>query len=66
MTLIDYVQNLRIEEAKRLLESGVVVIDEISVAVVYENASFFCRLFKRRSGVMHGHYRRMFQWIFNA
>ena len=44
MTLIDYVQNLRIEEAKRLLESGVVVIDAISVAVGYENASFFCRL----------------------
>jgi transcriptional regulator GlxA family with amidase domain len=66
MTLIDYVQNLRIEEAKRLLESGAVAIDEISVAVGYEDASFFRRLFKRRTGMTPSHYRRMFQPIFNA
>ena len=66
MTLIDYVQNLRIEEAKRLLESGAVAVDEISVAVGYEDASFFRRLFKRRTGMTPSHYRRMFQPIFNA
>jgi len=49
-----------------LLESGAVAVDEISVAVGYEDASFFRRLFKRRTGMTPSHYRRMFQPIFNA
>ena len=66
MTLIDYLQNLRIEAAKRVLESGPTPVDEISVAVGYEDASFFRRLFKRRTGMTPSQYRRMFQPIFNA
>jgi transcriptional regulator GlxA family with amidase domain len=66
MTLIDHVQNLRIEEAKRVLESESVPVDEISVRVGYEDASFFRRLFKRRTGMTPSQYRRMFQPIFNA
>mgnify|MGYP001818997912 FL=1 len=61
VTLIDYLQNVRIEEAKRLLETGNRPVDEISVAVSYEDASFFRRLFKRRTGMTPGQYRRMFQ-----
>jgi len=61
LTFIDYLQNLRIEEAKHLLESGQQPVDEISVAVCYEDASFFRRLFKRRTGLTPGQYRRMFQ-----
>jgi transcriptional regulator GlxA family with amidase domain len=60
-TLIDYLQNLRVEAAKRLLESGQLPVDEISVEVGYEDASFFRRLFKRRSGLTPSQYRRMFQ-----
>ena len=66
LTLINYVQNLRIEAAKRELESGSMPVDAISVAVGYEDASFFRRLFKRRTGLTPGQYRRMFQPIFNA
>jgi transcriptional regulator GlxA family with amidase domain len=66
MTLIDYVQNLRIEAAKRALESGSDPVEEISVAIGYEDASFFRRLFKRLTGLTPGQYRRMFQPIFNA
>jgi transcriptional regulator GlxA family with amidase domain len=62
-TLIDYLQNLRVEAAKRLLESGQLPVDEISVEVGYEDASFFRRLFKRRSGLTPSQYRRMFQPI---
>ena len=61
VTLIDYLQNVRIEEAKRLLETGNRPVDEISAAVSYEDASFFRRLFKRRTGLTPGQYRRMFQ-----
>jgi len=65
-TLIDYLQNLRIEEAKRLLESGHMPVEEISVIVSYEDASFFRRLFKRRTGLTPSEYRRMFQPVFAA
>jgi transcriptional regulator GlxA family with amidase domain len=60
MTLIDYAQNLRIEEAKRLLESTNRSADAIGGDVGYEDASFFRRLFKRRTGLAPSHYRRMF------
>lgn len=60
MTLIDYVQNLRIEEAKRQLESTSRPADEISAEVGYEDASFFRRLFKRRTGLAPAQYRRAF------
>jgi transcriptional regulator GlxA family with amidase domain len=64
-TLIEHLQNLRVEEAKRLLESGVMAVDDISVAVGYEDPSFFRRLFKRLTGLSPSQYRRMFQPVFN-
>jgi len=60
-TLMDYVQNLRIEEAKRLLEAGTTPFDDIAAEVGYENPGFFRRLFKRRTGLTPSDYRRMFQ-----
>jgi transcriptional regulator GlxA family with amidase domain len=65
-TLIDYLQNLRVEAAKRLLEAGREPVEGISVAVGYEDASFFRRLFRRRTGLTPGQYRRMFQPIAQA
>ena len=65
-TLIEHLQNLRVEEAKRLLESGQVPVDEISVEVSYEDPSFFRRLFKRCTGLTPSQYRRMFQPVFRA
>ena len=65
-TLIDYLQNLRVEEAKRLLETGQMPVDEISAEVGYEDPSFFRRLFKRRTGLTPSQYRRMFQPVFSA
>lgn len=60
LALIDYLQNLRIEEAKRLLESSQRAAEEISADVGYEDASFFRRLFKRRTGLGPSQYRRAF------
>ena len=65
-TVIGYVQNLRIEEAKRLLESGDSSSDDIASAVGYENPAFFRRLFKRSTGLTAGQYRRMFRPISDA
>ena len=60
-TLIEHLQNLRIEEAKRQLESSHSPVDDIGVAVGYEDMSFFRRLFKRNTGLTPSQYRRMFQ-----
>ena len=60
-TLIEYLQNLRIEEARRLLESGQMPIDDICIEAGYEDSSFFRRLFKRLTGLTPSQYRRMFQ-----
>jgi transcriptional regulator GlxA family with amidase domain len=65
-TLIAYVQNLRIEEAKRLLESEATAADDIAALVGYENPAFFRRLFKRCTGLTPGAYRRMFQPLNDA
>lgn len=60
-TPIGYVQSLRVEQAKRLLERGDTAIDEISHDVGYENTAFFRRLFKRGTRLTPGQYRRRFQ-----
>ncbi|WP_461517031.1 GlxA family transcriptional regulator [Porticoccus sp.] len=60
-TLIEYLQNLRVEDAKRQLESTHNPVDDIGVTVGYEDMSFFRRLFKRSTGLTPSQYRRMFQ-----
>lgn len=61
-SLLQHVQLLRIEEAKRRLETSDTPIDDISVEVGYEEIAFFRRLFKRYTGLTPHAYRRMFSW----
>ena len=65
-SLIEHLQNLRVEEAKRLLEAGELPVDEISFLVGYEDPSFFRRLFKRLTGLTSSQYRRMFKPVLMA
>jgi len=58
---IAYVQNLRIEEAKRLLERSAAPVDDVSWQVGYEDPAFFRRVFKRITGITPSAYRRKFQ-----
>jgi transcriptional regulator GlxA family with amidase domain len=60
-TTISYVQRIRVERAKRALETGSAPIEEISWAVGYEDPASFRRLFKRVTGVTPGEYRRRFR-----
>jgi transcriptional regulator GlxA family with amidase domain len=66
VSLIEYVQNLRIEEAKRLLEADPLAVDEIASLAGYDNTAFFRRLFKRTTGLTPGDYRRMFRPLTGA
>jgi transcriptional regulator GlxA family with amidase domain len=58
---IEYVQRLRVEDAKRRLERTVASVDEISWRVGYEDPAFFRRLFKRITGLAPGAYRKRFR-----
>jgi len=48
---IQYLQNVRIEKAKKLLIATDRSVTDIAYTVGYENCSFFIRLFKRTVGV---------------
>jgi transcriptional regulator GlxA family with amidase domain len=56
-----YIQALRVEEAKQLLETGSATIDAIAREVGYEDMASFRRLFRRLAGMTPGDYRRKFQ-----
>jgi transcriptional regulator GlxA family with amidase domain len=60
-TPIAYVQRIRVERAKRLLEATDESIEEISWAVGYEDPASFRRLFKRLAALTPGEYRQRFQ-----
>lgn len=58
--LIDYLQNVRIEHSKHLLETTELPVEEIGAEAGYSDVSFFRRLFKRLVGLTPLSYRRMF------
>jgi transcriptional regulator GlxA family with amidase domain len=60
MRPLDYVQHLRLEEAKQMLESGTASIESIAYEVGYRDASFFNRLFRRKVMMSPTQYRRRF------
>ncbi|WP_407351147.1 helix-turn-helix domain-containing protein [Luteimonas sp. R10] len=60
-TPVAYVQALRIEEAKQMLEAGEERIDAIAAAVGYEDPTFFRRLFRRSAGVTPAQYRQRYK-----
>lgn len=60
-TPIEYVQTLRIEEAKQILETSADAVDTIVGKVGYDDPTSFRRLFKRLTGVTPGRYRQRFQ-----
>ncbi|OWR28467.1 AraC family transcriptional regulator [Saccharibacillus sp. O23] len=57
LSLIDYLNKLRIEEAKRLLLSGDRTITEIAAEVGYENARSFNRFFHKYEGMAPSSYK---------
>lgn len=56
----DYVQSLRIEEAKQLLEAEKHNVDTIAEEVGYADTRAFRRLFKNMTGLSPSEYRRRF------
>ncbi|WP_172297175.1 GlxA family transcriptional regulator [Pseudoruegeria sp. HB172150] len=57
---MDYVQAIRIEEARQLLETSPASVAEVGEQVGFEDAAYFRRLFKKRTGLTPAEHRRMF------
>lgn len=58
---IAYLQRLRIERARELLELTLQPVEEIGPQIGYEDTAHFRRLFKRLTGLAPGAYRRRFR-----
>lgn len=65
-TPLEWVQTLRLEEAKHLLETTDMPVELIAVEVGYEDSNFFRRLFKRMVGITPARYRQRFAPIAKA
>ncbi|MGA7722609.1 MAG: helix-turn-helix domain-containing protein [Ignavibacteriaceae bacterium] len=64
-TPLEYIQRVRVEAAKRLLEKGKVGIEQVCVKSGYEDFNFFCEIFRRNTGLSPQAYRRRYANMFN-
>ena len=62
-TPLDYLQKIRIENAKRMLESTADTFSEITWRVGYEDSSSFQKLFKSQTGMSPREYRAKFTMV---
>ncbi|MBM7571932.1 response regulator transcription factor [Aquibacillus albus] len=57
----DYLNQVRINKAKLILNSGTMPIATVSEMVGYSEPSYFCKVFKRIEGMSPSSYRKKFQ-----
>lgn len=58
---LEYLQNLRIEHARGMLEGSTMPVAEIAWQVGYGDVSAFTRIFRTTTGLTPGEYRRRFR-----
>jgi len=58
MTTVNYINSLRCEKARKMLDSGNYKIHEVQEKCGFENASYFTRVFKRFCGVTPAQYHK--------
>ena len=56
-----YLQEVRIDAARKILVQTKKTVDEITAAVGYEDVSSFTKLFKRKTGLSPINYRARYQ-----
>ena len=64
-TPLVYVQRVRMETAKRLLEKGRLTVEQVCVQVGYGDFGFFRNIFKRLTGVTPQEYKKKYSRMFN-
>lgn len=59
--ITDYVSDLRMQKARKLLETSHLQVKEIRIKVGVTNEAHFIRVFKRKFGEAPNNYRKTFQ-----
>ncbi len=60
---LHYLQRVRVEKAKKILESELKTLEEISYQVGYEDSSFFKKVFVKHTGLKPTEYRAKFMRV---
>lgn len=60
-TIMDYLQEVRMEEASRMLLNSDFPVRDVAYEVGYNDVTFFYELFKRKTGMTPGDYRKQHQ-----
>ena len=55
---VDYLTEVRMEQARRLIDQGIDNVNVLAEKVGYQYASYFCRQFKKYTGMTVGEYKR--------
>jgi AraC-like DNA-binding protein len=58
----EYIQRVKVELAKRLLEEGKESVKEVSFTTGYEDLNYFRDIFKRYTGLTPMEYKRQFSF----
>jgi AraC-like DNA-binding protein len=58
MTIVDYINNRRVEESKLYLETGSASITEVALMVGYNDLNYFGRVFRKVTGMSPSEYVR--------
>lgn len=62
-SVIDYFNNLRIEQAKVLIREGNYTLDEIALKLNYSSSSYFSRQFKQKTSMTPTEYSRLVNYF---
>jgi transcriptional regulator GlxA family with amidase domain len=65
-TPLEYIQRVRIEAAKRLLEKGKLTVEQVCIRTGYNDFGFFRNIFKRTTGLSPQEYKRKYTHMFNG
>ena len=64
-TPLEYIQRVRVEAAKRLLEKGKLTVEQVCMESGYADFGFFRNIFKRLTGLAPQEYKRKYGSMFN-
>jgi transcriptional regulator GlxA family with amidase domain len=64
-TPLEYIQRVRVEAAKRLLEKGKLTVEQVCMEVGYGDFGFFRNIFKRLTGLTPQEHKRKYGQMFN-
>lgn len=54
-----YKTDIKIESAKKMLENSNTSVEQISELLEFESSAYFCRIFKKETGITPGEYRKI-------